>query len=179
MIYLVNASDSTIAFHPKSVNLTAERSGRSNHSVFRLATFGGEEYEKKVRNRQAWAAALYGFSAAMSNHPQPATGTYSGSFNAYGTGGNAWGSYNGTITTWPTAADYAAAQARTQAQIGAMAGQLKASFQAMSSELLRSHSMPPHSYHGGVVHFDKKKADQYSVVIPFGGADFVFSFSRD
>ena len=183
LIFLVNGSDTTVTFAPENILLRAEKSARQGNPRIQLEVFGAERYEKKVRNQQAWTAALYGLAAGMANTPQPQTSTYSGSYNSnyYSPGySNVYGSgtFMGNVTTWPSASDYAESNARTQAQVQAMGSQLKASFEAMAATLMRTHTLMPGSYYGGVVHHKKKKADRYFMTVPFAGTAFEFEFTR-
>lgn len=183
-VYVVNGSDVRHTFEPHRIQALAVRRTRNGEKSIAMTTFRAEEYEKKVKDRQALSAVLFGLSAAMANQPQPRTYTYQGTsqsnVTAYGSAGWATGygttHYYGTITEWPSGADYANANARTAAQVGAMAGQLRASFDAMASTLARIHTLPPHSFYGGVVRFHKQRGDRYRLLIPFGGQSFSVEF---
>ncbi len=172
----VNGTDQSITFAPQSVQVDAIKQQKGTTQRVRLRTYGAAEYEKKVRTAQAWGAALYTFSAVMANQPQPQTSHVSGNYSGSDPSGSFHGNYSGTITTSPTADDYAAANARSQAQAEAMTSQLNASFAAMQATLLRTHTLLPHSYVSGIVHVKKAPADAYEMVVPFGGEEFRFSF---
>jgi hypothetical protein len=186
MVYVVNGSDHSITFTPASIVITPVSARAARSTTGTMRTFSAEEYEKKVRNRQAWQAALYGAATALANQPQPTTSTVRGSSStratAWGPGGWAsaqgHGTYWGTITTWPSAQDYAAANARTNAQVAAMTSQLSQSFQAMAATLARTHTLAPQSFYGGIVYFQKHRADQYTLTVPFDGEEFRFIFGR-
>jgi hypothetical protein len=48
----------------------------------------------------------------------------------------------------------------------------------MAASLARTHTLPPKSFYGGVVYFEKRRADQYTLTVPFDGEEFVFTFGR-
>ncbi len=183
LVFLVNGGDRPVTFAPESMVLRADKLSGAGSSSFNLKVFSASDYEKKVRNKQAWAAALYGLAAGMANTPQAQNSTYSGTYNStYSAVGypNVYGqgSFMGTVTTWPSAADYAEANARTNAQLQAMGSQLRESFDAMAATLMRTHTLAAGSYYGGVVHYKKKKADRYELTVPFAGESFRFEFER-
>ncbi len=180
LVYVVNASDRRITFSPESITATAVRTTREGVTRASVKAFSAADYEKKVRNKQAWQAALYGAAAAMANQPQPQHGTFSGGYSAYRPyqpGAQVVGSFYGQITRWPTAADYAAARERTGAQIQAMGDQLRASFDAMSATLMRTHTLETGSYYGGVVHFSRFRGERISLAIPLDGHLFQVDFT--
>lgn len=181
LVYLVNGSDRAITFAPESIvaDLVKTRSGRETRT--RMEAFSAATYEKKVRTKQAWEAALYAAAVVYTSRPQPQTSTFSGSYNAYQpyrARPSYYGSYYGQITTWPTAADYAAASERSAAQMRAMGDQLAASYAALTGSLLQTHTLGPGTYYGGIVHFSKaKKGDRVDLLIPFGGETFGARFT--
>lgn len=183
-VYLVNADTGAHTFIPEEVSAVAIRRDRGQDVRVAMDTFSAEAYEKKERTKKAVIGALYGLSTAMANRPTPTTSTVQGSsfghISAFGTGGYASGqysgSYSGTITTWPTAQDHAAANARTAAQISAMNEQLQSSFDAMAQTLARRHTLPPDSFYGGIVRFKKKRGHRYQVSVPFAGHVFRAAF---
>lgn len=172
LLYLANGSERAITFDPQTIQFDAVRTAQGKSYRLRLRTYSAEEYEKKIQTQQAWTAVLHGVSIGLANRPRPETSDVSGTYIADGSIG--W--YTGRITTWPSAADYAAANARSQAQIQAMASQLGASFSAMQATLLRRHTLGPRSFVGGVIHSKNIKADRYEMIVPFGDASFRFSF---
>lgn len=148
-VYVVNASDRAITFEPTGIRASvAEGHPKAGKPV---EVWSAEEFERKERAKAGLAAGLMAASAAMANQPQPTTSTYSGTYRSYGAG-YGWGSFHGTITTWPTAADYTAANLRTQAQVAAMGSQLRAGLDAMAATLMRTHTMMPQTYYGGIAH---------------------------
>lgn len=116
----------------------------------------------------------------MANQPQPQISTFQGSYSSYQPfrpGSQVSGSFSGQITTWPTAADYAASQERTAAQIQAMGSQLQASLEAMTSTLMRTNTLDPDTYYGGIVHFARFKGSKILLEIQFGGEVFNVYFT--
>jgi hypothetical protein len=176
MVYLVNGSHAPITFAPESIQARSIRDRKDGKEETPIKTFGADEYEKKVRNRQALAAALLGAAAALSNQPQPKTSTYNGGYTVNGPNGYGYGSYYGTITQWPTASDYAAANARTAAQVKAMGSQLERSFQSMAATLMRTNTLNPGTYYGGLVHFERHRGSGVKLAVSFGGESFSFEF---
>jgi hypothetical protein len=184
LLYITNGSERAITFIPEAVLVDAVKMDKKKDAVERkhLRTFTAEEYEKKIGKRQMWEALGNAMAASMANQPQAQTATVTGGYNSstYSNGytgyTNTYGNYSGTITIWPSSADYAAANARTQAQIQAMSAQLNASFRAMQATLLRPHTLLPKSYVGGIVYAEKGKADGYVIRVPFGDSNFDFAF---
>lgn len=180
LVYVVNASDRRITFAPEAIRATAVRSTKSGVSRLAVGTFSATDYEKKVRNKQAWQAFLHGAAAGMANQPQPQRESFSGGYSSYRPfqpGSQLHGSFYGQITRWPTAADYAAARERTAAQVNAMGEQLRASFDAMAATLMRTHTLEPNSFYGGIVHFERFRGERVILTIPFGGSAFVTEFT--
>jgi tetratricopeptide (TPR) repeat protein len=175
MLYVVNGSDHPITFFPEQAQLEAVRKDGQRSQ---LKTFSADQYERKVSNANAWKAFAIALGQSGQNQPQPQTTTVSGRYNTnvYGSGYTEYGSYYGTITRWPTQADYAEAEARNRARTEAMLSQLSSSFRAMSSTLMRTHTLDPHSYYGGTVYMNQS-GKNYVMTVPFGGTSFQFSFS--
>jgi hypothetical protein len=178
LLFLANGGSEPITFSPEAIRAAATRTTRKGTTRTHVRVFGPTEYEKSVRTKQAWRAALHGAAVALSNQPRPRTTTFEGQQVIQQPGALPFhGSYTGTLTTWPSAADYAAANQRTAAQIQAMTGQLHASYDAMSSSLLRTHTLLPGTYYGGIVHLAKFKGDSILLEIPFGREVFRTNFS--
>jgi hypothetical protein len=53
----------------------------------------------------------------------------------------------------------------------------RGTFQAMTTTLMRTHTLAPHTYYGGMIYFEKRKAKQYQMYVPFGPKSFVFLFN--
>ena len=177
LIYVVNGTDRSITFDPSRVVVERINAGKKKYKLT-LRTFTASEYEKKARHKNAWINGLNAFSAGLANQPSPRTSTVSGDYDSYDSSGRySSGTFSGRITTWPSSADYAAANARTQAQIQSTQTYLNQSYAAMSATLLRKHTLTPKTYVGGIVHVVKKKAPLYHVSVPFDGNDFRFRFT--
>lgn len=180
LLYFTNGSDQSTTVFPTSISATSVKESSRGSVEAAVTVLGPEDYERKIRNKQAWEALLFGAATALANRPQPQTTTYQGGVSMYQANRprNEWeGTYYGQITVWPTSADYAAASARSAAQIDAMGEQLRASYAAMTTSLLRNHTMPPHSFYGGIVHFERFKAQRINLAIPFGGTVFNVYFT--
>jgi hypothetical protein len=125
------------------------------------------------------------------NQPQPTTSSVSGTTRGQGqaiargpagvsrVSGSYYGTYGGVITTWPTAQDYADANARTAAQVASLSATLRGKLAATAAELLEPHTIMPGTYYGGVVHFRKAKGDNYQVIVSVGDRDFSYRFRRE
>jgi tetratricopeptide (TPR) repeat protein len=174
MLYVVNGTDQTITFFPEQVRVESVRKDGSRSP---LKTFSAEQYERKVSNANAWKAFATALGQSGQNQPQPQTTYTSGRYKVSDYSGNSVnGSYHGTITRWPTQADYAEAEARNNARTEAMVSQLSSSFRAISSTLMRTQTLDARSYYGGVVYM-KQSGKHYVMTVPLGGSEFQFSFS--
>jgi hypothetical protein len=71
------------------------------------------------------------------------------------------------------ARDYPAVSAMIQDKMQAKS----AAFQAMTTTLMRTHTLDPQSYYGGMVYFENRKAKQYQLYVPFGPKSFTFLFN--
>ncbi|KAB2848302.1 MAG: hypothetical protein F9K44_11205 [Hyphomicrobiaceae bacterium] len=179
-LYLVNGGEEPITFAPDRIRTTAGSLGRKGLSRAPVRVFSASEYEKKVRTKQAWRAALHGAAVGLANQPRPRTSSYQGTFDAHQplrADSYTYGSFAGQITHWPSAADYAAAGQRSAAQIHAMDRQLQASFQAIAQSLLRTHTLMPGSYYGGIVHVARFRGQKLLLEIPFGDEVFRVNFT--
>lgn len=178
LLFLANGGSESLTFTPEAIRATASKTNRKGTIRSAVQVFGPAEYERKVRNKQAWRATLYGAAVAMSNQPRPQTTSLYGNVTVQQSGRvPVHGSYSGVLTTWPSAADYAAANQQTAAQIEAMTGQLHASYDAMAASLLRTHTLLPGTYYGGVVHVAKFKGESITLEIPFGDTVFRATFT--
>lgn len=193
-VYLANGTARSITFDPSAIAATSFKRGRERAVAVPLQVFGPEEYEKKVRTKQAWSEALNALAAgaAAYSDTQPTTTTYrgttrhSGDFSARSQsplGTSVTGSYSGTtsssgvITNWPSAAERNAAIDRRFAQARAIEEQHKASYQSMASALARKHTLDPGTFYGGIVHLARARGEMVQLRIPFGGEIFVVEFT--
>lgn len=180
LVYLVNATERSITFAPESITAIAGQATRKGFTTTAVKVFSAPEYERRVRNKQAWQAALHGAAVAIANQPQPQSSTFSGNYSAYRPyqpRSQIHGSFYGQITRWPTAADYAASWERSAAQMQAMGDQLRTSFDAMAASLMRTHTLSSGTFYGGVVHLARFRAERVGLTIPFGGAVFQVEFT--
>jgi tetratricopeptide (TPR) repeat protein len=182
MLYVVNDSDQPITFFPEQIAVDAVRKGRSGPRDQRLKTYSAEQYEQKIRNHNANAqllAALGTFAKAL-NTPEGETYRTEGNYdirNQYGTRvGSA--SYSGTTTRLPSAANREASLDRARAEGEALRAQLETSYQAIAQNLMRTNTLDPNTYYGGMVYMNKSGKD-YVMTVPFGDTSFQFSFRFD
>lgn len=174
LVYITNGSDHSVTIMPEQIRVESILGKGDKQTRQQMKTYSASQYESKLRNANAWRLALAGFASSMANQPQPKTTSVSGGYygNSSGSyGSNTYsGSYYGTITEYPNAKDHADAQARTIAQVSHLQGQLETSFAQMTQNLMRSHTLDPQSFYGGVVHA-QKWTDDYVVTIPFDGEE--------
>jgi len=182
-VYVINRGTTSENFFPDYCRLEAYKETKHGMESKVAKTYEPAEYQKKVQNRIAWQSALAAFGSYLANQPQPQTTNYSGTVNGsvYGPGGytSYSGSYYGSITTWPSARDYADANAKAAAYARDVESQLQVSFGAMLSSLMGPHTLDPGTYYGGRVFFKKEKGKRYELIIPFGGQGFLFTFLFD
>jgi len=174
LVYVVNGEDRPVTLDPGGIRASYWKLSKpeDRHPVL---AYSAEEWARRVRRKQAFAAAMAGVAAGLNSVPQPQTSYYQGRATAWGPGGSATANYYGTVTTWPTWQDYANAQARSQAQLRAVGEQLRESYAALTSNLLQRHTLESKGYYGGVVHFQSKiRGDRAFVRVPFAGEDFEF-----
>lgn len=193
-VYLANGTGRSITFDPSTITATSFKRESQRVSSAPLRVFGPEEYEKKVRTKQAWSEALNAIAAGMAAHAdtKPTTTSYSGATAHSGDfsarshsplGTSVTGSFSGTtsssgvITNWPSAAERNAAIDRRFAQARAIEEQHKASYQAMAASLARKHTLGPGTFYGGIVHLSRARGDKVQLRVPFGGEMFVVEFT--
>ncbi|MCX7895320.1 MAG: hypothetical protein N2447_05110 [Thermoanaerobaculum sp.] len=168
-VVFVNLSEKTELVGPGLVYLEALYPlGRGQFRSQFVGTYTAEEYEAKVRNEQAWAAALYGLAAGLANMPQASS--------TYVSGSTPYGSFYGVATTYPTTQQYLAGAMAAQAQTQAFVAGLDADFQYLQSVLLRKNTLFPKKFVGGVVYFEARKAPFYHLYVWFGPKCFVFHY---
>lgn len=178
MLYVVNDSEGMITFFPERVTVEAVKQTRNGPKIEPIKTFSAEQYEQKVRNNNIGAA----FLATDFSHLNDSEGSTShtrGSYDVRDASGRTVGSvtYSGTTTREPTAAEKQASVDRAQAKREALRDRLDASYQAMTRNLMRTHTLSPHTYYGGMVYMTQRGKKLYAVTVPFGGKDFEFSFN--
>jgi len=181
LVFVINGTPGPFTFEPASMTFTGERKDGQRAT---LTTYSAADYERKVRRRQILPRALGAFAAGYSSVPQPQTATVQG--NATGTatvwGPNGWatgqasGFYSGTVTTYPSAEDYARARERAAAQTRAMEERLASEFQAVASTLARTQTVDTQAHYGGAVYFEKYRGNRLTVEVPVAGRTFSFEF---
>lgn len=162
-----------------------------------------EEYNKKVKNHQAWRAFAVGFSQAYSASQAGHSTSYSSgsvhgygssttnaSVNAYGSGGG-WGSAygtshtnssinlygNSTTTTYDGGAAYAASQnaGRNMANFAAYQNIEK---KEIKYEYLKRHTLRNGEEISGKINIPYKDAEIVEVTILFDGKEYIFDFTK-
>ena len=199
-IMIFNSTGRTIDFIPKSfIYPTFINGGIATTSVI----MSYEEYNKKVKNHQAWQAFAVGFagaySASQAGHSTSytsgsvhgyGTSTTNASVNAYGSGG--WGSAygtsrtnssinlygNSTTTTYDGGAAYAAAQnsARDMANFSAYQNIDR---QQIKYDYLKRHTLKNGEEISGKINIPYKKAEIVEVTILFDGKEYIFDFTQE
>jgi len=163
-----------------------------------------EEYNKKVKNYQAWRAVAVGFSQAYSASQAGRSTSYSSgsihgygssttnaSVNAYGSGGD-WGSAYGTshtnssinlygsstTTTYDGGVAYAASQnaGRNMANFAAYQNIEK---KEIKYEYLKRHTLKSGEEISGKINIPYKDAEIVEVTILFNGQEYTFDFTKD
>jgi hypothetical protein len=162
-----------------------------------------EEYNKKVKNHQAWRAVAVGFANAYSASQAGYSTSYSsGSVHGYGTsttnasayayGSGGWGSAYGTSTTnssvnlygnsTTTTYDGGTAYAASQ-----NAGRNTANFMDYQNidrsqikyEYLKRHTLKNGEEISGKINIPYKDADIVEITILFDGKEYIFDFTRE
>lgn len=140
-------------------NITANLKGENSMSDMSLMVFTYEDLVREEKKRQAWAAVAAGLegigesmTAANAGYSNT-TGTYSESaYSSTGDSAYGYGSYSSTTY------DYAAAQEaqnaanfRSEARFDQLASEGRDNLQALSSRILKKHTVYPGDWHGGIV----------------------------
>ena len=156
---------------------------------------------KRVRNRQAWAAAAVGFAEGMATANAGYTTTTSssstyyngsssryGNASAYGSGGYAYGTYSGNSTysgssnTYSRSTTYDAAAAY---QTRVLSAQRMADFsnaqwqerQAKNAGYLKKNTINPGETITGYVLIERKKSKELCVKINIYGAEYRYDWN--
>jgi hypothetical protein len=200
-IMIFNSTGENIDFIPKYfIYPTFINGGIATTSVI----MSYEEYNKKVKNYQAWRAVAVGFaesySASQAGHSTSySSGTVHGygssttnaSVNAYGSGGG-WGSAygtshtnssinlygNSTTTTYDGGAAYAASQnaGRNMANFSAYQNVDR---QQIKYDYLKRHTLKNGEEISGKINIPYKDAEIVEVTILFDGKEYIFTFTKD
>ena len=137
-----------------------------------------EEYNKKVKTHQAWAAFAVGFanaySASQSGH---STSYSSGSVHGYGNGGS-WSAYGGsTTTTYDGGKAYAASQDATRNTANFQAYQ-NSKREQIKYEYLKRHTLRDGEEISGKINIPYKAADIVEITILLDGKEYLFEFNK-
>lgn len=166
-----------------------------------LKTWSCSEYMKRVRNRQAWAAAAVGFAEGMATANAGYTTTTSssstyyngsssryGNASAYGSGGYAYGTYSGNSTysgsssTYSRSTTYDAAAAY---QTRVLSAQRMSDFrdaqwqerQAKNAGYIKKNTINPGETITGYVLIERKKSKELCVTININGAEYKYDWN--
>lgn len=160
--------------------MEALKQGRDGLKIRVLKTFSAEEYEQRIRKRNANSAMLAALGAWASRPNSPQGESYgtegrSETRDEYGarTGST---SYSGTITRQPSAADADRTRDRERDRAEALPARLDASFQSIAQNLMRTQALDPSTYYGGMV-YSNKDGEDYIVTVPLGEKSFQFRFT--
>lgn len=177
-------------FNPNLITAKMQK----KEEVFDREVLSYNTYMKKVKNRQAWAAAAVAFSEGMAasnaGYSSSSSSGYSSGYStttgsASGYVGNTYGSIYGSSSTYSStystsysrsydgAAAYAAQQNanRNVANYQNQQYQIKSQ---LSQGYARLNTIPNETEYLGYVNVKYKKVDHLQVVIPFNDTDFVF-----
>lgn len=200
-IMIFNSTGKKIEFIPKYfIYPTFINAGIATTSVI----MSYKEYNKKVKNHQAWRAFAVGFAGSYSASQAGYSTSYSSgsvngygtsttnsSVNAYGSGGgwaNAYGTSqtnssinlygSSTTTTYDGGAAYSAAQnsARDMANFSAYQ---KVDREQIKYDYLRRHTLKNGEEISGKINIPYKDAEIVEVTILFDGKEYIFEFTKD
>ncbi len=165
-IFINNISDKSYVFEPDT--LSAELITKKNDTLV-LKVYSYEKLQKKIKNQQAWAYALYGLSAGLNS----ASASYSTSYVPQRIGGN--------IYTVPVrrydAAGAAVANAANTAQMMMLDDRMKNDLKVREEGYLKKNTIYSNDAIAGYMNIKYKKGDLLTVNIPLN--DFVYSFQWD
>ena len=162
-----------------------------------------EEYNKKVKNHQAWAAFAVGFANAYSASQAGYSTSYSsGSAHGYGSsttnasayayGSGGWGSAYGSSTTNSSVSVYGSSTTTSYNGGAAYAASQNAAANTanfmdyqnidrsqIKYEYLKRHTLKNGEEISGKINIPYKKADIVEITILFDGKEYVFDFTED
>ncbi len=165
-----------------SISASQSLAGKSvSVRVFRYDELVNEEQTKQTV--AAFGSALAGMGRAMSASNAGYVNT-TGSFNAYGSAGNSYGTYSAT-TYDPLRAQVAqqAANAETSADFARLREQGEQNLQALQQTILKDNTVLPGEWIGGSIVLEPpqkpdKGATTYTIVIEFAGEQHTFAVSQ-
>ncbi len=178
-VEVVNETTSPVTFWPEQIATTAVVRRGEGEERIPLKTYTAQEVEKRIRRWNGLGNALDSLSAALDDGPEPKQSQVSGTYSErnYANGANVNGRYNGTVTTYPSDAEKAEAKKEKDDQLAARRADLESKVNALSAVLARTQTIEPGGSYHGIVHFKKKKADEYLVTVPIGKEAFEFKLS--
>lgn len=166
-IFIKNLSNSPIIFQPDSIysNLLTKK-----NDTIQLEVYTNDEYQKKIKRSQAWAMALYGFSAGLN----AGTAGYSTSYST---------SYSPNGYAYTTITQHYDANAAYQANI-ATTNQMLTLGQMMENDrtireqgYLKTTTVYPGEAIVGYMNIKRKKGKLLTVSIPI--KDCIYTFNWD
>lgn len=166
-IFIKNLSNSPIIFQPDSIysNLLTKK-----NDTIQLEVYTNDEYQKKIKRSQAWAMALYGFSAGLN----AGTAGYSTSYST---------SYSPNGYAYTTVTQHYDANAAYQANI-ATTNQMLTLGQMMENDrtireqgYLKTTTVYPGEAIVGYMNIKRKKGKLLTVSIPI--KDCIYTFNWD
>jgi hypothetical protein len=167
LIFIKNLSETSALFDPSLVTSTlTDKRGETE----RMKVFTYEQYMKKVKNQQAWAMALTGFSTGLNAGMAGYQTTYT---TIYGAGGMP---YTQVHTTY----NYAAASAANMAastQLMTLSKLMSDDKKTISQGYLKLTTIHPNEGIIGYMNIKHRKGVRLTVNIPIEG--HVFSFDWD
>lgn len=190
-IIIANNSMYPIDFDPQKITaFLTDKKG----NVRTLKVFTAEEYMKKVRNRQNWTIALFGFAEALSasnagyststtNSSSSGYSSSQGMISTFGNGGYGYGSYSGnssyysnsssTTRSYDGAAAYQA-QVIASNRIASLDSALLAEREVKNEGYLKRTTVYPGENIMGYINIGRKKGVSMAVNIDINGAVYEF-----
>ena len=167
LIFLKNFGDESVTFDPSFVSSTLTgKTGESDE----MKVYTYERYMKKIKNQQAWAMALTGFSAGLNAGMAGYQTTYTTSYSP----GRM--PYTQVHTTYNYVAASAANMA-AQTQIMTLGKMMSDDQKTISQGYLKMTTVHPEEGIIGYMNIKHRKGKLLTVNIPFGNN--VYSFSWD
>lgn len=165
-IFIKNLSDSPITFQPDSVY--SDLLTKKNDTI-RLEVYTNEEYQKKIKRSQAWAMALYGFSAGLN----AGTAGYSTSYSTSYSNGYA---YTTVTQHYDANAAYHANMASTN-QILTLGQMMENDRLVREQGYLKTTTIYPEEAIVGYMNIKRKKGKILTINIPVGS--YIYTFNWD
>ena len=177
-------------FNPNMIKAKMQK----GEKIFDREMFSYNEYMKKVKNRQAWAAVAVaiseGLAASNAGYSSSTSFGYSSGYStstgsASGYVGDTYGSIYGSSSTYSStystsysqSYDGAAAYAAQQQANRNVANYQNQQYQIknqLSQGYARLNTIPNETEYSGYINVKYKKVDHLQVVIPFNNTNFIF-----